>query len=89
MTTWRPDDGRGPSQKVLELIVGYMERVARPAYMGIISLEIHWSLARTQEAMDRLEDAGLVRQLTLDEKRGRGLPDVANLYVLIDGHGRE
>lgn len=85
MATWRPDDGMGPPQKVLEIIVDYMRRVARPSYLGFISLEIRWSLSRTKQALDKLVDQGLVKELTDDEKVQLRLPVTAALYVLGDG----
>lgn len=85
MASWRPDDGMGPSQKVLEIIVDYMRRVAKPSYLGFISLEIHWSLSRTKQALDKLTDQGLVKELTIGEKMQLRLPEEAILYVLGDG----
>lgn len=82
MVSRRRDDGTGPSQKVLEIIVDYMKRVAKPTYLGIISLEIHWSLARTKQALDNLVDAGIIKELTHDDKKQLGLPVVGALYVL-------
>lgn len=73
----------GPSQKVLEIIVGYMNRVGRPVYLGFISLEIRWSLARTQEMMDVLEERGVVRNVPVDELRNKGFPSVAHVYELV------
>jgi len=74
----------GPPPKVLEIIVDYMRRVARPSYLGFISLEIRWSLSRTKQALDKLVDQGLVRELTIDEKLQLRLPEIAALYVLGD-----
>lgn len=85
MASWRPDDGLGPSQKVLEIIIDYMRRIARPSYLGFISLEIRWSLSRTKQALDKLVDQGLVKELTVEEKIQLRLPQVAALYVLDDG----
>lgn len=70
-------------QKVLEMIVGFIERVDRPVYLGHVSLEVGWSLERTQEMMDLLEEKGVVRKLTLEEKSAQHYPSVAHLYVLI------
>lgn len=88
MASWQPDDGMGPSQKVLEIIINYLTKVSRPTYLGILSLEIHWSLARTQQAVDKLVDRGLVRELTLDDKKRRGFPSIAALYELVDEKSR-
>jgi hypothetical protein len=78
-------DGERPPQKALEIIVGYMHRVAHPLYLGYISLEVRYSLARTQEMMEYLQDQGVVRPLSEDEKRIRGFRIDANLWVLSDG----
>jgi hypothetical protein len=76
--------GQKPPQKVLEIIVGHMHRVAYPVYVGIVSLEINWSLARTQEMFDLLEEQGVVRPLTQEEKKAQHFPSVANVYVLTE-----
>lgn len=81
----RRNDGMGPTPKVLGLIVDYMKTVAGPSYLGIISLEIHWSLARTQQALDELVSSGQVRELTPEDKKRRGFPVVAALYELVNG----
>jgi len=75
-------DGQVPPQKVLEIIVGLMHRVTNPVYLGIISLEIRYSLARTQEMMELLEERGEVRQVTDDEKRAMKIRLDANLWTL-------
>lgn len=77
-------DGQKPPQKVLEIIVRHFHRVGRPVYMGIVSLEIGWSLARTQEMFDDLTDKGVIRPMTEAEKLAAKLPIVANTYVLTE-----
>ena len=77
-------DGMRPSPKVLEIIVSYMNRVASPVYLGILSLEVRWSLERTQQMLNELEDKGMVRKVTDEEKRKLGRPLEAILYVLTD-----
>lgn len=62
-----------------------MHRVARPVYLGFISLEIRWSLARTQEMMDYLEEQGIVRLVPAEELKSRGFPVVAVIYELVGG----
>lgn len=55
--------------------------------MGIISLEIHYNLGQTQAMLDHLEELKIVRQLTVEEKRGKF--DVrGNIYVLCEIHDR-
>ena len=77
-------DGLKPPPKVLEIIMRLFHRLAHPLYLGVISLEIGWSLARTQEMLDVLQDRGEVRPMTLEEKVKSGYRDDANLYVLTE-----
>lgn len=76
-------NGQKPPTAALEIIERYFNRVARPVYLGTISLEIRWSLARTQEMLEHLTDEGIVRPLTDDEKFSSGFPVEANIYVLV------
>ena len=76
-------DGQKPPQKVLEIIVGYLHRVAHPTYMGILSLEVGWSLARTEEMLRHLEDLGEVHELTPEEKQAQGFRSDANLWTVV------
>lgn len=76
-------NGQKPPQRALEIIVRYLNKVANPVYMGLISLEVGWSLARTEEMMELLEDRGVVRKLTPDDLRQRGYRSDANIYELI------
>lgn len=76
-------DGQKPPQQSLEIIVAYMAKAHRPVYLGLISLEVRWSLARTQEMMELLQQQGIVREATPDEKRElRAVPD-ANVWCLV------
>lgn len=76
-------DGEGPSPRVLEIIVSYMNRVGRPVYLGFVSLEVRWSLARTQEMMDVLEERGVVRNVPREELKAKGFPAEAHVYELV------
>ena len=76
-------DGVSPSPQVLEIIVSYMNKVARPVYVGILSLEVRWSLARTQEMLDILEERGVVRPATVEEKLRWNCHSSANMYALV------
>lgn len=82
MASWLRE-GKDPPQAVLDLIVRYMNRVAHPVYVGIISLEVRWNLARTQEMMDVLVERELIRRMNEDERLERCIPDDANVYVLV------
>lgn len=86
MSKWFKD-GNGPPQAALERISSLFKRVGTPLYMGIISLEIHYNLGQTQAMLDHLEELKIVRQLTVEEKRGKF--DVrGNIYVLCEIHDR-
>jgi len=75
-------DGNKFPHVALEIIESYFNRVAQPVYLGTISLEIGWSLARTQEMFDYLHDIGTIRPMKTSEKFAAGLPSLANVYIL-------
>ena len=75
-------DGQLPPQKSLEIIMALFRKVTHPLYLGIVSLEVGWSLARTKEMLDVLEERGEVRPLTPTEKVTGCYPLDANVYVL-------
>lgn len=60
-----------------------MNRVGRPVYMGFVSLEVRWSLARTQEMMNILEERGIVRLVPVEELKSKGFPHEAHVYELV------
>lgn len=72
-----------PTQAVLDLIMGYMHRVAKPLYIGLISLEIGWSLERTQYMLEELERRGETRLATNEEKQQHGLRLDSNVWTLV------
>lgn len=80
-SSWLRDGGH-PPQAVLGIIESYLHRVACPVYLGTISLYIGWSLARTEEMMIIMQDGGLVRPLTDDEKRASGYRIDGNIWCL-------
>ena len=82
MSTNKLRDSQKYPPAVLELILSIMHRMARPVYLGIISLEVGWSLARTQQMFDELEERGEVRPATLLEKREHGMRTDATVYTL-------
>ena len=75
-------DGRLPPQKALGIITSYMWRMSTPVYLGILSVEVGWSLARTQEMMDHLQDEGTVRRLDEGQLRSFGLSPGSIVYAL-------
>lgn len=65
-------DDKGPPPKALRIIMGYLDRVAHPVFLGFISVEVGYNLRQTEEMMQHLQDQGLVRPLTLAEKMKLG-----------------
>jgi hypothetical protein len=63
-----PKDDMSHPPAALEKIVSYFHRVTRPVYVGFVSVEIGYSLERTEAMMALLADAGVIRPLTTDEK---------------------
>jgi len=82
MSSWLRD-GTAPPPRALEIIIGHFDRVACPTYLGAISLEVGWSLARTQEMVTVLVHQGLVRELSIDEKRAMGGDADHTIYVRV------
>ena len=82
MASWLRE-GRQPPQAVLRIIEGYLHRVARPTYVGTLSLYVGWSLARVEEMLVALQDAGVVVPLTPDEKKQAGFRSDANVWRLV------
>lgn len=62
--------------------MSHFHRVATPVYVGILSLEIGWSLARTEEMLQHLQEQKLLRPMTSEEKKSKKISDEANLWVL-------
>lgn len=83
MTRWFKD-GREPPQAALEKIVSYFHRVDRPVYLGVLALEIRYSLDQTQAMFEALHDAGVLRPLSVEEKRARQLDERGNVWVLVE-----
>ena len=72
------------TQKVARIIVGRFHRVAGPLYLGIVAGYIGWSLARTQEVFDILEDDKIIRPMTVEEKKAQKIREDGIVYVLIE-----
>lgn len=81
--TWLKD-GKQPPQAVLGIIEGYLHRVACPTYLGTISLYIGWSLARTQEMLEMLQERGIVIPLDPEEKKQHRFRSDANVWRLVE-----
>lgn len=80
--TMLPPERKAPS-RIVEKIVRFFHHQAKPVLLGPISMDVGLSLARAQEAVDDLVDAGIVRPLTLDEKLAANMGSRANAYVLV------
>jgi len=83
MSDWLKDK-RPPPQAVLRIIEGYLHRVACPTYLGAISLYIGWSLDRTAQMLEQLQDRGVVVPLTPEERKSMGFPSEANVWRLVE-----
>jgi hypothetical protein len=83
MASWLRE-GKQPPQAALEIIVGYLHRVACPTYLGAISLFIGWSLDRTQQMLETLQDHNVVVPLTPEEKKQQGFRSDANVWRLVE-----
>lgn len=65
-------------------IVGYFHRVACPVYMGILALDTGYNLDQMETMLQALQDVGVLRPLTDDEKRARKIDVRGNVWVLIE-----
>lgn len=82
MVAWLRE-GKQPPQNVLDLITGYLHRVARPVYLGTLSLHIGYSLAQTEAFLVILEERGIVRPMTEDEKLEHRFRKDGNVFRLV------
>jgi len=82
MASWLRD-GKQPPQVVLEIIERYLHRVARPMYLGAISLYVGWSLARTQEMLETMQERGLVVPLDANGLKAHGFRDEDIVWHLV------
>lgn len=83
MTKWF-NGGKEPPQAALEKIVSYFHRVDRPVYLGVLALEIRYSIEQTQAMFEALHDAGVLRPLTPEEKQARQLDVRGNVWILVE-----
>lgn len=83
MTKWFNEKNE-PPQAALEKIVGYFHRVDRPVYLGVIALEIRYSLDQTLAMFEALHDAGVIRPLSDDEKRKFQIDIRGNVWTLVE-----
>lgn len=84
MSTRWISGGRRPSRAVLDRIVGYFHRVARPVYLGHAAVEVGYSLNQTQAMFEALQEAGVLKPLTDAEKRERDIAPFHEVWVLVD-----
>lgn len=71
-------------QRAIESIVYLLQRIAQPIYMGDISIEIGYSLNRTEEMLGYLESVGIVRKLLTSDLKKFGFREDTNVYVFVD-----
>lgn len=83
MSKWYRGDTR-PPQVALEKILYYFRRVNRPIYLGSAALEVGYALSPTEAMFEVLEESGLIRPLTILEKRNLGVDERGSIYVLTD-----
>jgi hypothetical protein len=65
-------------------IVSYFHRVDRPVYLGFVALEIRYSLEQTRAMFEVLHDVGVLRPLTVEEKRAQHIDERGEVWVLVD-----
>ena len=53
-------------------------------YLGAISLYIGWSLDRTTQMMEMLQERGVVKPLSPDERKSQGFPSESNVWQLVE-----
>jgi hypothetical protein len=71
-----------PPDSVLERIIAQFHRLARPVFLGEISLEVGWSLERVQQMLQRLIDSGVIREATGAEVQSLGGLNGSFVYAL-------
>lgn len=76
--------GWEPTQAAIQKILAYFHRLDRPVYLGFIAMEVGYSLDQTQSMCETLRDAGVLRQLTTEEKLSKQIDVRGNVWVLID-----
>jgi hypothetical protein len=69
-----------------KIVLRYMHRVARPSYLGNISIELGRSLGRTEAIVLQMCDEGLLRFLNRKELTAIGAEDSAVVCALVDRH---
>jgi len=74
---------RSSPRSALEKIIRYFHRMNSPLYLGYISIEIGHSIEETQEMIDDLVVSGVIRALSIDEKRQKNIAEDANIYSLV------
>lgn len=68
--------------KTIDRIVSYFHKVDRPVLLGTISLEFKFNLSQTKIFLDHLEDVGVIRQASEDEKKEKAIDKRCHAYVL-------
>lgn len=78
----RQDEGK-THKLAVEKAIRLFQRTHFPLYLGQIALEVSFSLDRTLKLVGELVDDGVVRALTIEEKKRYDIDHVCDVYTLI------
>lgn len=76
-------DGSTPPQKALEIIEARLHKVATPMYLGALSLEVGYNLRQTEDMLAVMQQRGIVRRATLEEKAAHLMRPDDEVYALV------
>lgn len=71
------------SRSIERKIMRFMHNRARPMYLGEISNDIGHNLEQTCVFLTSMEDDGIVRRLTSEEKAARGLDVRSDVWTIL------
>lgn len=74
-----------PSHVVAQGIIRFLHRTGQPALLGTLSLDVGYSLDRTQQFVDALVASGSLRELSVAEKKALTFDGRASVYALAPG----
>jgi hypothetical protein len=70
---------------VTERILRYFNMVDHPVFLGHVAVEIGYSLARTEEFVNKLVDKGVLRHASREEVKFLDGEPGSNVFVLVSG----
>lgn len=82
VTRWF-NNGTNIPQHAIDRIINHLTRVRRHECLGVLAIEVGYSLSQTIAIVQHMCSAGLLRQLTDDEKRNLGLDPIIEVYAII------